>query len=104
MEQPKHTPAPWGWEHHPDLGTPIALVSKETDVLLVTGDGSRAWAVISEADQALIAAAPDLLEAAMSVVNWHDALDGNMDNKFGDDAIEKLRDAIAKATGQEVPS
>jgi hypothetical protein len=69
-DQAKHTPGPWGWEFHPRMRTKaIALVSGKVDVLLATGDDENSWAnLASEADAALIAAAPELLGACQSAI------------------------------------
>ena len=38
-------------------------------------------------------------EAAQSVIDWHDTLDGDMDNQFGNDAIDRLKAALAGEGG-----
>ena len=41
-------------------------------MLLATGTGSAAWAEVSEADRALIAAAPDLFAELRETADWLD--------------------------------
>lgn len=73
MNAPAHTPGPWGWEYYDrNPNRPVALSAGGVDVLLSTGNGSAAWAEVSEADQRLIAAAPDLLAELRDTVDWLD--------------------------------
>jgi hypothetical protein len=73
------TPGPWEWHYHPDPDLPdrpIALVSNDGDVLLCTGDESRAWGhAKSEADLRLIEASPALLLVCQAMVEMFDLLD-----------------------------
>lgn len=55
---------------------------------------------IDHPDAILIQHAPDLLEAAIAVLAAHESNDGQMDDLFGEDMINRLKIAVAKATGQ----
>ena len=69
----KHTPGPWGWEYYDrNPNRAVALSAGSVDVLLATGTGSAAWAEVSEADQRLIAAAPDMLAELRETADWLD--------------------------------
>lgn len=95
----KHTPGPWNFKP--------ANASHKTRYISSPDDSSGGnWIVAnilhSDADARLIAAAPELLEAlqalfencAMIHKNW-----GDGDNsRAADNAIERARAAIAKAT------
>jgi hypothetical protein len=53
----------------------------------------------SPADARLIAAAPDLLEAAKTIMENLDGMEGEVTADYHEGIIAPLRDAIAKATG-----
>ena len=53
----------------------------------------------NKADARLIAAAPDLLEAAKTIMENLDGMDGEVTAGYHEGIIAPLRDAIAKATG-----
>ena len=86
----KHTPGPWLAQPDP---TPI---SKDDWCIGVDGGPVDCVATCSERDARLIAAAPELLEALLAIERvdgwkgWHHSYD---------EACEKARTAIAKATG-----
>ncbi len=52
----------------------------------------------NKADARLIAAAPDLLEAAKTIMENLDGMDGEVTAGYHEGIIAPLRDAIAKAT------
>ena len=96
----KHTPGPWylrvnrhrncdgsmwGWLDTQQAGDQ----RPPTGVNVGWSEGS-----VSEANARLIAAAPDLLDAAQNVIKW---ADGCMDVS----SLDQLRQAIKKATGDE---
>jgi hypothetical protein len=53
----------------------------------------------NKADARLIAAAPDLLEAAKTIMENLDGMDGEVTAGYHEGIIAPLRDAIAKVTG-----
>ena len=53
----------------------------------------------NEANARLIAAAPDLLEAAKTIMENLDGMEGEVTAGYHESIIAPLRDAIAKATG-----
>jgi hypothetical protein len=92
MGEQGHTPGPWTAENFdaeidPDGGGEVWSVWKDSN-----GSGAEIAARICEAANArLIAAAPDLLEAARLVVNYH-ALDDEISAP-----VRALHSAISKA-------
>ncbi len=62
----KHTPGPWTVEEYGDDETPTLVIHKDTEsrVCFMATPGSHGDPAMIEADAYLIAAAPDLLEAA----------------------------------------
>ena len=64
MSESKHTPGPWGIDRHRGDNTGPFLIKQ-----LVEKKRGIAWEIDSEADAHLIAAAPDLLEAAQKVID-----------------------------------
>lgn len=98
MSAHKHTPGPW--ELHESV----------THVRVVAADGENIWfedkrcpRVIEDAR--LIAAAPELLEAFMAMLEWDDrekdhAVDFYARMDLCRAAFDKARAAIAKATGE----
>ena len=105
----KHTPGPWSLaEVKNDSGRITHLVpidSEKLSLLTVVDDGETYFgAVYLDSDARLIAAAPDLLKAALIFEEYCDAMDA------GDDVTAMLkyaeaqtarRAAIAKATGEQ---
>lgn len=103
----KHTPGPWLACAHGDYS------DYDGNCIVVLGDGgSIRTAVVlgfntdeNRANAHLIAAAPDLLEAAKLVIAWYEAEDDNSKTDFYErqrmcrDSEDALRAAIAKATG-----
>ena len=103
---PAHTPGPWFWaldEHNQPTnlmrsGTGDYVVSPQADVGTYGLSVDR-WNDVSEADACLIAAAPDLLEAALEVIRCDECLAGNISMDDYDKAMKALRATIAKALG-----
>lgn len=91
MEQVKHTPGPWEYgeerglcrEIHADNGPELYAIAQTRH-----GDPE-----ICEANARLIAAAPELLDVAQSI------LADDMVQYLPAEYVEKVRAAIAKATG-----
>jgi hypothetical protein len=101
-----HAPGPWWWENHPDTDRTIALSAKGGDVLLATGDGETAWAVVSPANMRLIAAVTNLLAAARRARTALSDLNGRISRDVWNslyETVEALDDAIANATGDPRP-
>src|SRR3990167_4592797 len=112
-----HTKGPWAWQ---EMGgwrlvgqwgmRPIVLSAKARN-----GKGPGKFALRDDEsdllipfdpnhpDARLIAAAPDLLEACRAWVDWMDSPGGGTDKTSDDEdkMIDAMRDAIAKAEGQE---
>jgi hypothetical protein len=85
----QHTPGPWRWE-----GGTLEQVTPDNNGDIILGLYDEFCTQIDNpADEALIAAAPDLLEALKEVVRWHSA---NMPRGLD----EKVAAAIAKAEGR----
>ena len=95
-----HTPGPWKVETA-QRGFVIAATHIDYDMAVVRDVGNEN----NEANAHLIAAAPDLLEAAKLVVAWYEAEDDHSKADFRQrmqmcrDSEDALRSAIAKATG-----
>lgn len=62
---------------------------------VAAGLGTQAGALAAKRDA--------LVEAARLVVDWHDALDGNMEGTCGQDAIERLAALLPPAAGPIAP-
>lgn len=102
MSIPKHTPGPWHWAH----GYKLQPVNEESSLYVATilnADGCMMFrdaygkeaAAQQDANLALIAAAPDLLDVAKSI------LAPDMLTLLPAEYIEKVRAAIAKAEGRQ---
>ena len=83
----KHTPGPWEWNKYG------ALLHEDEIVLGIDG-GCRRCDYPNEANGRLIAAAPDLLDALVMVLDDPNALDGRPRT------YEIVCAAIAKAKGE----
>ena len=111
MSEMKHTPGPWTYGDwitgkHGDSGN-----SGWVEVWNIEADGSEGLPFIAckhhdqVANARLIAAAPELLEASIKVLEWFEAEDDHSKADFYQrmqmcrDAEEMIRAAIAKATG-----
>lgn len=88
-----HTPGPWPYRWR---GGFIRIVGSDGD------DIARMHPALRNEDNArLISAAPDLLEAAKVAEKVIDILWISHHANRSDDALEKLRAAIAKAIGEQ---
>jgi hypothetical protein len=109
MMRTKHTPGPWSFacdsygkvQHSRKYDCVYANVKGENGDCLV----SIAARIENQKDACLIAAAPTLLEACLAA---YEVMPDSCDERFGDceaerfgRANQKLRAAIAKATGEE---
>lgn len=89
-----HTPGPWNYGYHEVIENYIVGPDN--------GDGIRVVADVGpsrRADARLIAAAPELLEAAETALQWV-AGEGGYDTLEPHEIEDILRDAIAKAKGE----
>jgi hypothetical protein len=98
MKETKHTPGPWkfnkqkvGWR----------AISDARGYSLMGDEEYYPWVPSDEADWHLIAAAPELLAACIGALAEIEAAGQAEGVIFGEDPAicEKLRAAIAKATG-----
>ena len=84
--KPKHTPGPWTIQpERKDIPDTLRIHTIEPKVAMITGSRANAF---------LIAAAPDLLKAAIAVM---DSQYGTFDDRV--DSLQQLVNAIAKAEG-----
>lgn len=101
----KHTPRPWA--HH-NTPTPFIYVNAGglpiCQIYTSTAHGQSMGEQFANAH--LIAAAPELLEAAKLVLEWYEAEDNHSGTDFYQrmqmcrDSEDAIRAAIAKATGE----
>ena len=98
----KHTPGPWYVGSGTYEGRNIYSVASVTDdegftyqpiVASAEDDGIKCW----DANARLIAAAPDLLDELLSVLDWAVTEQSPLRNQ----EIESIRKVIAKATGEQ---
>lgn len=94
----QHTPAPWEWvgndlEHRADDWNDVIHTEVSCGAFCY---GGTVTLKISEADKRLIAAAPELLNAAVVALA---VIAKQYVTKDGLDAAMMLKDAISKATG-----
>lgn len=103
MNEIRHTPGPWEIEKAggPGGDHTIRSVEHSTWIAQVIGEDIPDAASLSNAN--LIAASPELLDAAIAVVIAHESNDGQMDDTFSNDMVNRLRDAILKATREPRP-
>lgn len=104
MSKAKYTPGPWMARQ---------MVSGNWDICAEDGDGSTMSRTTSEANAHLIAAAPDLLEAAQVLLTIAEQYDRDLaaigkarnlnsaPGAMGGDPLSFARAAIAKATGEQ---
>lgn len=113
MSGPKHTAGPWdyvpGTQHHgpyvtTDYGSTVAdcyVMSQPTAWSSEPSKPVPFMAEMAEANARLIAAAPDLLEAAQKAEDIiDDFVAGCPDDPKASAALQALRAAIAKAAGE----
>ena len=94
-EAMKHTPGPWVVDPAVRQGFTV-YAPKEGFIVGTQDEEGRYGAIESEANARLIAAAPDLLDALLMVLDDPNALDGRPRT------YEYVRAAIAKATGEKL--
>ena len=91
----QHTPGPWHIYRYGKHPRAVWGATNALPVAIIHSDGTSS--VANDANARLIAAAPELLQAAKDFVEWFEC------NRIGDKPIAELshaRDAIAKATGE----
>jgi len=93
-EATKHTPGPWVVDPAVRQGFTV-YAPKEGFIVGTQDEEGRYGAIESEANARLIAAAPDLLDALLMVLDDPNALDGRPRT------YEYVHAAIAKATGEK---
>jgi hypothetical protein len=102
----KHTPGPWSWKI-----LPLKSYHKVPEISICNADGQEFirqsydtysdQATLSIGDAYLIAAAPEMLEAAeLLLTNWPEGRDG-MDFDQLPVGVKSMRAAIAKAKGEQ---
>lgn len=89
-ENGKHTPGPWVAEDAPDRR--VAVYGGERCVCVI---GEKGFPSV-DADAALIAAAPDMLEALRELL-----ADAYLSDPVNGDRMASARAAVLKATGEE---
>ena len=96
----KHTPGPWfavgAWVEVEDDNVAYICTCHPDDIQ--QGHLGRSDAEIM-ANARLIAAAPELLAAAQTIMENLDGMVGEVTSGYHEDIIAPLRDAIAYATG-----
>ncbi len=91
----KHTQGEWIVKNHAQFSNIKNIIVKDVNILSITNQ--RASDIESEANAALIAAAPELLK--MCIATLEDLQSGEIDNTDTKQmAIENLINAINKAT------
>jgi hypothetical protein len=85
-----HTPAPWKFD-----GIHYIFAETPNGPQMVAETRGTGWGAPQEENGALIAAAPELLEALKSFPGFTD------DATIGDPWIERVRELIARAEGKE---
>ena len=109
----QHTPGPWNYARHNDRFAPNYLVGKGQLTSPTAGYRvATVWGTVpglsgpsvaeAAANARLIAAAPDLYDAASAWVTHMDAPGDGTDVTFEDEMrmMNALRSAVAKATGR----
>ncbi|MEY0881994.1 hypothetical protein AB7194_17360 [Providencia stuartii] len=93
----KHTPAPWRCHDKRPNCSGYSIVGNDGRYIGFVGDSDELSPI--DANAHLIAAAPELLEALIEIVEeieiWFD------DNDILPDTLDKAKAAIAKALGQQ---
>ncbi len=91
-----HSPGPWSWSYSDKECTrPIALTNATDDVILLSDDYDGPRYYISEADQALIVAAPALLKIVAELADCYKRGEGDIY-----DIGEAAAELIAKIRGK----
>jgi hypothetical protein len=102
MSTAKHTPGPWYFSKHEELGSTRFYIAQAdgaeytpnySDVAFTTCNGE--YVDIQEANARLIAAAPELLEALQRVTEWRATLAATPGLSAKSSIIEDFDDALA---------
>ena len=98
-DETKLTPGPWKWWTSCSWKRLKTDDRNETVVLepYASRSDNHPDCMVSEADMALIAAAPELYEALAELIPWHDSHPIEQTNS---PLINKCRAALAKARGE----
>ncbi|KVD28199.1 hypothetical protein [Burkholderia ubonensis] len=108
MVEIKHTPGPWAWDGH--VLRPVAAEPHVSAVHTILEVEYLGWGYLcsdhnqtcaeNDANQALIAASPDLFDAAVAAERVLARMGWRQDNTFDPEAVAlaKLRAALVKAT------
>lgn len=91
-----HTPGPWMWNRIRNERTLVGGDAVGTYVLRIDR-GSMGAISLSSADERLIAAAPDLLEACEAAQDW---LTDGIAEGYPDSLRDKIEAAVARARGE----
>ena len=103
----KYTKGPWKINHHDHVNGDLwlTILGGSWDITHNGAKGAIAdshYSAMSEeenlANARLISAAPDMLEALQSVLERNDEYGGNI---IGSDVEKEIKDAIAKALGED---
>lgn len=108
MAEILHTPGPWTWDNYclrpvvaePDVSAVHTIIEAEWIGWGYLCSDQQQTSAESDANQTLIAASPDLLDAAVAAERVLARMGWREDNTFDPEAVAlaKLRAAIAKAT------
>ncbi|RQZ14040.1 hypothetical protein DIE15_19185 [Burkholderia sp. Bp9031] len=108
MVELRHTPGPWVWDNYclrpavaePDVSAVHTILEAEWLGWGYLGSDQNQTSAESAANQVLIAASPDLFDAAVAAERVLARMGWRADNTFDPEAIAlaKLRAAITKAT------
>ena len=92
----KFTPGPWNFQPCDEYTNCFDVMCEEGYYIATTHDGVRGDKN-ADANARLIAAAPDLLDELLSILDWAVTERAPLRNQ----EIESIRAAIAKATGEQ---
>ena len=93
----KHTPGPWNFQPCDEYVDCFDVLCEEDYYVATTHDGVRGDKN-ADANARLIAAAPDLLDELLSVLDWAVTERAPLRKQ----EIESIRKVIAKATGEQL--
>lgn len=105
MSKTEHTPGPWSIHHtEPRSGEVAVVYCTTTGYVNICGASDREWSnSINDANAHLIAAAPDLYEAAYEALEDMQAVRHSCGTYELQGTVEKLTAALAKARGEATP-
>ena len=97
-KQMKHTPGPW--EVHSNIGKKgeLGIVAESAPCVIAHGMSEKHWPEIAQANAALIAAAPEMLEALKTLADY--VFREESKQNICSSAWMDARKAIAKAEGR----